>query len=84
MEDISNFQVWASGGRGCGVYISGFKRQNVIPEYGIISVLHSSAYVYTVQELLMHVQITIDRKKVAAFCQRHHVTELALFGSVLR
>jgi len=27
---------------------------------------------------------TIDRGKIAAFCRRHHVRRLALFGSVLR
>jgi predicted nucleotidyltransferase len=30
------------------------------------------------------VKIPIDREAVAAFCQRHHVRRLALFGSVLR
>jgi hypothetical protein len=29
-------------------------------------------------------RISIDRDAVAAFCQRHHITRLALFGSVLR
>ena len=29
-------------------------------------------------------KITIDREAVAAFCRRHHVRRLALFGSVLR
>ncbi len=28
-------------------------------------------------------QIEISRKQVAEFCQRHHMRELALFGSVL-
>jgi predicted nucleotidyltransferase len=28
--------------------------------------------------------IVIDRDAVAAFCRRHHITRLALFGSVLR
>jgi predicted nucleotidyltransferase len=30
------------------------------------------------------VKIPIDREAVAAFCRRHHVRRLALFGSVLR
>jgi uncharacterized protein len=29
-------------------------------------------------------RISIDRKRIAEFCQRHHVRRLALFGSVLR
>ena len=29
-------------------------------------------------------RISIDRDAVAAFCRRHHVHRLALFGSVLR
>ncbi len=28
--------------------------------------------------------ISINRDTVAAFCRRHHITRLALFGSVLR
>ena len=32
----------------------------------------------------MSVQIPIDREIVAAFCRRHHIRKLALFGSVLR
>jgi hypothetical protein len=28
--------------------------------------------------------ISIDRNAVSAFCRRHHITRLALFGSVLR
>lgn len=28
-------------------------------------------------------QITPDREKVAAFCRKHHIRRLALFGSVL-
>jgi predicted nucleotidyltransferase len=29
-------------------------------------------------------RITIDRERVTAFCRRHHVRKLSLFGSVLR
>jgi predicted nucleotidyltransferase len=32
----------------------------------------------------MSARITIDRQAVANFCQRWHVAELGLFGSVLR
>lgn len=32
----------------------------------------------------MTVRIAIDREKIAKFCQRWQVNELALFGSVLR
>ena len=32
----------------------------------------------------MSPQISIDRDAVAAFCRRHHIKRLALFGSVLR
>jgi predicted nucleotidyltransferase len=28
--------------------------------------------------------ITIDRDAIATFCRRHHIRQLALFGSVLR
>ena len=28
--------------------------------------------------------IAIDKEQVAAFCQKHHIIKLALFGSVLR
>lgn len=30
------------------------------------------------------VHIAVDRERVAAFCRRHHIRRLALFGSVLR
>jgi len=33
---------------------------------------------------LMNPHVSIDRDAVSAFCQRHHITRLALFGSVLR
>ena len=29
-------------------------------------------------------RIAIDQRRIADFCQRHHVRKLALFGSVLR
>ncbi|MBI2910761.1 MAG: nucleotidyltransferase domain-containing protein [Chloroflexi bacterium] len=29
-------------------------------------------------------QIVVDKDKIAAFCRRHHIRRLALFGSVLR
>ena len=29
-------------------------------------------------------QIVIDQNKIEAFCRRHHIRQLALFGSVLR
>ncbi|SRR6266545_4425974 len=32
----------------------------------------------------MNAKISIDREKIAAFCRRHHIRRLALFGSVLR
>src|SRR5947209_6954506 len=32
----------------------------------------------------MSPKISIDRRKIAHFCQRHHIRKLALFGSVLR
>lgn len=32
----------------------------------------------------MTVQISIDQQAIAAFCRKWHVTELALFGSVVR
>jgi uncharacterized protein len=32
----------------------------------------------------MPARIPIDREAIAEFCRRHHVRELALFGSVLR
>ena len=32
----------------------------------------------------MPARIDIDREKIAAFCQRHRVRRLSLFGSVLR
>jgi predicted nucleotidyltransferase len=32
----------------------------------------------------MSPHISIDRDVVSAFCQRHHIARLALFGSVLR
>ena len=31
----------------------------------------------------MDLPIEIDREEIAAFCRRHHLTMLALFGSVL-
>ena len=32
----------------------------------------------------MDLPITLDEREVAAFCRRHHIERLALFGSVLR
>jgi len=32
----------------------------------------------------MSPKISIDREAVSAFCRRHHIARLALFGSVLR
>ena len=32
----------------------------------------------------MSPHVSIDRGAVSAFCQRHHIARLALFGSVLR
>ena len=32
----------------------------------------------------MAIQIPIDEEQIAAFCRRHHIRKLALFGSVLR
>jgi predicted nucleotidyltransferase len=29
-------------------------------------------------------QVPIDREQLAAFCRRHHIRKLALYGSVLR
>lgn len=31
----------------------------------------------------MNLPIAIDQERLAAFCRRHHLTKLALFGSVL-
>lgn len=31
-----------------------------------------------------HARIAVDLRAVAAFCRRHHIRRLALFGSVLR
>ena len=35
-------------------------------------------------ERAMSPHISVDRDAVSAFCRRHHITRLALFGSVLR
>ena len=32
----------------------------------------------------MSVHIPVDRRKIAAFCRKHHIRRLAFFGSVLR
>jgi uncharacterized protein len=32
----------------------------------------------------MRARITVDERALAAFCQRHHIRRLAMFGSVLR
>lgn len=32
----------------------------------------------------MSIKIEVPSKEVTAFCQRHHIRQLALFGSVLR
>lgn len=32
----------------------------------------------------MSPRIAIDRERIAAFCRKHHIRKLALFGSVLR
>ena len=32
----------------------------------------------------MRIQIDVPKEKIAAFCQRNHIRELALFGSALR
>jgi hypothetical protein len=33
---------------------------------------------------LQHLPLTIPIDQIAAFCRRHHIRQLALFGSVLR
>jgi len=33
---------------------------------------------------MMSVKIDVPKEVIAAFCQRHHIRQLALFGSVLR
>lgn len=30
------------------------------------------------------VRISLDKERIAAFCRKHHIRRLALFGSVLR
>jgi len=35
-------------------------------------------------ERAMSPRISIDRDAISAFCRRHHIARLALFGSVLR
>jgi len=30
------------------------------------------------------VQVSLDKERIAAFCRKHHIQRLALFGSVLR
>ena len=32
----------------------------------------------------MSIRIPIDRQKIAAFCRRHHIRKLSIFGSALR
>lgn len=32
----------------------------------------------------MGLHLAVDRESIAAFCRRHHIKRLALFGSVLR
>jgi predicted nucleotidyltransferase len=32
----------------------------------------------------MSPKVAVDRSTIAAFCRRHHIRKLALFGSVLR
>ena len=32
----------------------------------------------------MGARVSLDREMIAAFCRRHHIRQLALFGSVLR
>ncbi len=32
----------------------------------------------------MSPRIQVDREQIAAFCRRHHIRKLSLFGSVLR
>ena len=38
----------------------------------------------SVTEPQSSIQIEIPYEKISAFCQRHHIRELAFFGSVLR
>ena len=35
-------------------------------------------------DAVMSPHVSIDREAVSSFCRRHHITRLALFGSVLR
>jgi hypothetical protein len=32
----------------------------------------------------MRARLRVDRRKIAAFCRRHHIRKLSLFGSVVR
>lgn len=38
----------------------------------------------TSEKFKNHINIKIPTAKIATFCRRHHIRELALFGSVLR
>ena len=39
---------------------------------------------FALREVALSARIAIDRDQLAAFCARHHIRKLALFGSVLR
>lgn len=47
----------------------------VSPPHGAVKVQYNQA---------MNAQIDIPRAEIEAFCKRHHIRRLALFGSVLR
>jgi predicted nucleotidyltransferase len=53
-----------------------------VVDHGMVSAPHSVAG--GIMNRAMSPQISIDRDAVSAFCRRHHITRLALFGSVLR
>ena len=41
-------------------------------------------FISGIMERAMSPRISIDRDAISAFCRRHHIARLALFGSVLR
>ena len=34
--------------------------------------------------MLDHIPVTIQQQEIVEFCQRHHIIQLAFFGSALR
>jgi len=63
-----------------------FNELKSLADKGIFSpiTISKNAHVPDIQKSNINQNIIVPRRKIAAFCRRHHIRKLSLFGSVLR